>query len=98
RTIVATPDGTAWANPTGTPVLASAGTRGVLAGLLGALLEARLPADGAAVMAAFTHGLGGRIAAARAGWAANSVTAMEVAGALREAVASLHRPEVLPAS
>ena len=34
RTVVATPDGTAWANPTGTPALATAGTGDVLAGLL----------------------------------------------------------------
>ena len=54
------PDGTAWANPTGTPALATAGTGDVLAGLLVSLLAAGLPADRAAVAAAFVHGLAGR--------------------------------------
>ncbi len=40
RTVVASPDGTAWANPTGTPCLATAGTGDVLAGLLVSLLAA----------------------------------------------------------
>ena len=43
RTIVATPDGQAWVNPTGTPALATGGTGDVLAGLLGSLLAAGLP-------------------------------------------------------
>ena len=65
RTVVATPDGTAWVNPTGTPALATAGTGDVLAGLLGSLLAAGLPADRAAVAAAFVHGLAGRRAGRR---------------------------------
>ena len=67
RTVVATPDGTAWANPTGIAALATAGTGDVLAGLLVSLLAAGLPADRAAVAAAFVHGLAGRRAADRVG-------------------------------
>ena len=67
RTVVATPDGTAWANPTGTPALATAGTGDVLAGLLVSLLAAGLPADRAAVAAAFVHGLAGRRGRAQRG-------------------------------
>jgi hydroxyethylthiazole kinase-like uncharacterized protein yjeF len=78
RTIVATPDGRAWANPTGTPVLASGGTGDVLTGLLGSLLAAGLPPERAAVTAAYLHGLAGR-RAARSG----PVTASSVAAALR---------------
>jgi hydroxyethylthiazole kinase-like uncharacterized protein yjeF len=84
RTIVAGPDGAAWVNPTGTPVLATAGTGDVLAGLLGSLLAAGLRPDRAAIAAAYTHGLAGR-AAARGG----PVTAVDVAEALRGAVADL---------
>ena len=65
RTIVATPDGRAWANPTGTPALATGGTGDVLAGLLGSLLAAGLPPERAAVAAAYVHGLAGRRAAER---------------------------------
>jgi hydroxyethylthiazole kinase-like uncharacterized protein yjeF len=98
RTIVATPDGAAWANPTGTAALASAGTGDVLAGLLGSLLAAGLPADRAAVAAAFVHGLAGRYAAAELGPSSAPVTAVEVAAALRPVIASLPRPELLLAS
>jgi hydroxyethylthiazole kinase-like uncharacterized protein yjeF len=84
RTIVATPGGRAWANPTGTPALATGGTGDVLAGLLGSLLAAGLTAERAAVTAAYLHGLAGR-EAARSG----PVSAADVAAALRRAVASV---------
>jgi hydroxyethylthiazole kinase-like uncharacterized protein yjeF len=84
RTVVATPDGRAYANPTGTPALATAGTGDVLAGLLGSLLAAGLPADRAAVAAAYVHGLAGR-RAARDG----PVTSPDVAAALRGTLADL---------
>jgi hydroxyethylthiazole kinase-like uncharacterized protein yjeF len=88
RTIVASPDGTAWANPTGSPALATAGTGDVLAGLLVSLLAAGLPADRAAVAAAYAHGLAGRWAAARAGDGTAPVTARDVAQALPEVIGS----------
>ncbi|GII24215.1 NAD(P)H-hydrate dehydratase [Planosporangium mesophilum] len=78
RTIVATPDGRAYVNPTGTPALATAGTGDVLAGLLGSLLAGGLPPERAAVAAAYAHGLAGRYAAE-----AGPVTASDVVGALR---------------
>jgi len=79
RTLVATPDGRAWANPTGTPALATGGTGDVLTGLLGSLLAAGLSPERAAVTAAYLHGLAGRRAAAVEG----SVTAADVARHLR---------------
>ncbi|MFJ8580213.1 NAD(P)H-hydrate dehydratase [Micromonospora sp. NPDC093277] len=84
RTIIGTPDGRAYANPTGTPVLATGGTGDVLAGLLGSLLAAGLPAERAAAAAAYLHGLAGR-EAARSG----PVTAPDVAAALRPVLARL---------
>jgi hydroxyethylthiazole kinase-like uncharacterized protein yjeF len=86
RTIVAAPDGRVLVNPTGTAVLATGGTGDVLAGLLGALLAGGLPAEHAAVAAAYAHGLAGRRAAE-----GGPVTAADVAGHLREAVGSLTR-------
>jgi ADP-dependent NAD(P)H-hydrate dehydratase / NAD(P)H-hydrate epimerase len=77
RTIVAAPDGRAWANPTGTPMLATGGTGDVLTGLLGSLLAAGLPPERAAFAAAYLHGLAGRRAAA-----AGPVTAAAVASSL----------------
>jgi hydroxyethylthiazole kinase-like uncharacterized protein yjeF len=81
RTIVATPSGEVWANPTGTSALATAGSGDVLAGLLGSLLAAGLPPERAAVAAAYVHGLAGRRAVAE-----GPVTAPDVAAALREVI------------
>ena len=86
RTIVATPAGEVWVNPTGTAHLASGGTGDVLAGLLGSLLAGGVPAPEAAVAAAYAHGLAGRRAAA-----SGPVTAVDVAACLRPAVASIRR-------
>jgi hydroxyethylthiazole kinase-like uncharacterized protein yjeF len=88
RTIVAGPDGTAWANPTGSPALASAGTGDVLAGLLVSLLAAGLPADRAAITAAYTHGLAGRAALDRFGSGPAPVTSTDVAHALPGVIGS----------
>ncbi|BCJ37821.1 bifunctional NAD(P)H-hydrate repair enzyme [Actinocatenispora thailandica] len=84
RTVVATPDGRCLVNSTGTAALATAGSGDVLSGLLGSLLAAGLPADRAAIAAAFAHGLAGREAAGH-----GPVTAMHVLSALRPVVRSL---------
>lgn len=84
RTVVAGPSGEAWVNPTGTPALATGGTGDVLSGLLGSLLAGGLPPVRAAVAAAYAHGLAGRLATTT-----GPVTAVDVAAALRPAIASL---------
>ena len=84
RTVVATPDGRAFVNPTGVPALATGGTGDVLAGLLGSLLAGGLPAAEAAVAAAYAHGQAGPLAASE-----GPVTAADVAGHLRTAVRDL---------
>ncbi|WP_189112596.1 NAD(P)H-hydrate dehydratase [Pilimelia terevasa] len=88
RTVVADPAGETWVSPTGTAALASAGTGDVLAGLLGALLAARVPPLRAAVAAAYLHGRAGRAAAA-----AGAVTAPDVAAALRRVVPRTGEPD-----
>ncbi|MEU5787886.1 NAD(P)H-hydrate dehydratase [Micromonospora purpureochromogenes] len=84
RTVIGTPDGRAYVNPTGTSALATGGTGDVLAGLLGSLLAAGLAPERAAATAAYLHGLAGR-EAARGG----PVTASDVAAALRPVLAPL---------
>jgi hydroxyethylthiazole kinase-like uncharacterized protein yjeF len=84
RTIVAAPSGEVWVNPTGSPVLATAGTGDVLAGLLGSLLAAGVAPVQAAVAAAYVHGLAGRRAALD-----GPATAPDVAHALRPVLADL---------
>jgi hydroxyethylthiazole kinase-like uncharacterized protein yjeF len=62
-TLVAEPGGRAFANPTGTPWLATAGSGDVLSGLIGSLLAAGLEAGPAAAAAAYLHGVAGQLAA-----------------------------------
>jgi hydroxyethylthiazole kinase-like uncharacterized protein yjeF len=85
RTVVAHPDGRAWVNPTGTPALATAGTGDVLGGLLVSLLAAGVPAEQAALAAAYAHGLAGR----EASRGPRPVTAPDVAAALPSVIGSL---------
>jgi hydroxyethylthiazole kinase-like uncharacterized protein yjeF len=62
-TVVAEPEGRAWLVTAGSPVLATAGTGDVLAGVAGAFLAAGLPASQAGALAAHAHGR-----AAALGW------------------------------
>jgi hydroxyethylthiazole kinase-like uncharacterized protein yjeF len=107
RTVVAHPDGRAWVNPTGSAALATAGSGDVLAGLLVSLLAGGLPAERAALAAAYVHGLAGRHAAAPVTLSGGNagplraeltgpaggvpVTAPDVATALRIVIGSLDR-------
>ncbi|WP_117211584.1 NAD(P)H-hydrate dehydratase [Allorhizocola rhizosphaerae] len=84
RTIIASPGGEAWVNPTGTPDLATGGTGDVLGGLLGSLLASGLSPVRAAVMATYVHGQAGRLAAE-----GGPVTAVDVASALRAVIKGL---------
>lgn len=65
-TVVAGAAGT-WVNPTGTPLLATAGSGDVLSGACGALLAGGVEAGEAAVAAAYLHGLAARLAGGPAG-------------------------------
>jgi hydroxyethylthiazole kinase-like uncharacterized protein yjeF len=56
NSLIARPDGETVVNPTGTPLLATAGSGDVLAGVIGALLAAGLDARAAALAGAFLHG------------------------------------------
>jgi hydroxyethylthiazole kinase-like uncharacterized protein yjeF len=79
-TIVATPDGMAYANRTGTPWLATAGSGDVLSGMIGAFLAGGVDAPLAAAVGAFVHGVAGQIAAA-----SGPPSSVDVLGALRAA-------------
>ncbi|MDP7168893.1 MAG: NAD(P)H-hydrate dehydratase [Nitrospinota bacterium] len=67
RTIIATPGGSAWLNPTGNPALASGGTGDILAGVVGGLLAQGISSEGALVAGTYLHGAAGDIAANRIG-------------------------------
>jgi ADP-dependent NAD(P)H-hydrate dehydratase / NAD(P)H-hydrate epimerase len=61
-TLVADPQGPVAVNPTGTPLLATAGSGDVLSGVIGSYLAAGLAARDAAMCGAYLHGLAARLA------------------------------------
>ncbi|MEO1366234.1 MAG: NAD(P)H-hydrate dehydratase, partial [Acidobacteriota bacterium] len=70
RTLVASPDGELWINPTGNAGMATGGSGDVLAGLLGALLAQGYDAPAAAALGVYLHGLAGDLAVEKTGRAA----------------------------
>ncbi len=89
HTLVAAPTGEVAANPTGTPLLATAGSGDVLAGLVGALLAAGLAPREAAVAGAWLHGAAAERLAPSLGDA--GLLAHEVADAVPRVRAALQR-------
>lgn len=79
-TLVATPEGEVWINPTGNPGMATGGTGDVLTGLIAALLAQGLTPRDAALAGAYVHGLAGDLVAERLG--TRGLTAGELADAL----------------
>jgi NAD(P)H-hydrate epimerase len=83
RTVVAAPDGAARINPTGSPVLATAGTGDVLTGAIGGLLARGVDPFAAAWSGAYLHGLAGMAAGRVLG---EGTVAGDVAERLPEAI------------
>ncbi|ASU85625.1 bifunctional ADP-dependent NAD(P)H-hydrate dehydratase/NAD(P)H-hydrate epimerase [Nocardiopsis gilva YIM 90087] len=86
-TIVAEPGRPAVVNPTGTPLLATAGSGDVLSGLIGSLLAGGLTPREAALCGAYLHGLAARVANNGA-----PVSASDLLEALPRAIQAVRRP------
>src|SRR5205823_5851946 len=84
RTLIAHPDGTVWANPTGNPGMATGGTGDILTGMVAGMM-AQHPGDifEAVVAAVYLHGLAGDIARETMG--EHSMVATDLLRALPEA-------------
>ncbi|WP_224360924.1 NAD(P)H-hydrate dehydratase [Hyalangium versicolor] len=67
RTLIASPDGEIYVNPTGNPGMATGGSGDVLSGICGAFLAQGLRVPEAIWAAVYTHGLAGDLAAERRG-------------------------------
>lgn len=80
-TLIADAGGMAFANPTGTPWLGTAGSGDVLSGLIGALLASGMSARLAAASGAYLHGVAGQLAASD-----GPPTAVDVLNAIRPAI------------
>ncbi len=87
HTLVAAPGGEVAVNPTGTPLLATAGSGDVLAGLVGALLAGGLEPRAAAVSGTWLHGAAAEALASRLGDA--GLLAREAADAVPGVLAAL---------
>ncbi|MDK2897021.1 MAG: ADP-dependent NAD(P)H-hydrate dehydratase / NAD(P)H-hydrate epimerase [Candidatus Atribacteria bacterium] len=60
-TLVATPEGELWVNPTGDPALATAGSGDVLTGMIAAFMAQGLSPRDSALVGVFLHGLTGEL-------------------------------------
>ncbi len=87
RTVIASPEGKSFINPTGTPGMAKAGTGDVLTGMLAGLLAQGLQPLDAALLGVYLHGLAGELAAARFGL--HSMLASDMHGTIGEAMRDL---------
>jgi NAD(P)H-hydrate epimerase len=67
RTLIASPDGEIYVNPTGNPGMATGGSGDVLSGICGAFLGQGLRLPDAIWTAVYAHGLAGDLAAQRRG-------------------------------
>ena len=90
RTIVATPDGSVYINPTGNAGMATGGTGDLLTGMIAAWLAQLLDAEAACRLAVFLHGAAGDLAEADEGQV--SMTATDVLGYLGDALNKLINP------
>ncbi|MFL6239917.1 MAG: NAD(P)H-hydrate dehydratase [Actinomycetes bacterium] len=86
--LVADPDGATRVNPTGTPLLGTAGSGDVLSGAIGALLAAGLGSLDAATVGAYLHGMSARLAGASGA----TISAADVLAHWHEAVATVLLP------
>jgi len=84
RTIIATPDGHVFINPTGSAGLATGGTGDVLTGMIAAWLAQLLDAEAACRLAVFVHGAAGDLAEGSVGQVA--MTATDVVARLGDAL------------
>lgn len=95
RTLVATPAGTVFINPTGNPGMATGGTGDVLTGVVAAWLAQLRDAEAACRLGVYLHGAAGDLAAGDEGQVA--MTAQDVVARLGDAVLELTAQRRRPA-
>jgi ADP-dependent NAD(P)H-hydrate dehydratase / NAD(P)H-hydrate epimerase len=87
RTLIATPDGKVFINPTGTAGMATGGTGDVLTGMLAAALAQLLDPEAACRLAVYLHGAAGELAEADEGEV--SMTAGDLVNHIGDAILEL---------
>jgi len=84
RTVIATPEGRIWVNPTGNAGMATGGSGDVLTGAIAGLLAQGLDAERSAAAGVYMHGLAGDLAAQKEG--AAGLIAGDIIRCLPEAI------------
>ena len=87
RTVIATPTGRVFINPTGNPGMATAGTGDVLTGMIAAWLAQLLDAEAACRLSVFLHGAAGDLAESSCGQIA--MTSADLLDRLGDSVSAL---------
>jgi NAD(P)H-hydrate epimerase len=87
RTLIATPEGSVFINPTGNAGMATGGTGDVLTGVVAAWLAQLLDAEAACKLAVYLHGMAGDLAEADEGEV--SMTSADLAAHLGDAILEL---------
>ncbi len=87
RTVIATPEGRVFINPTGNAGMATGGTGDVLTGMIAAFLAQLLDAEAACRLAVFLHGMAGDLAQESEGEVA--MTASDLLARIGEAILDL---------
>ena len=94
RTIVATPEGKVFINPTGNAGMATGGTGDVLTGVIAAWLAQLLDAEAACRLGVFLHGTAGDLAESRYGQVPMTATdVLDLLGSALRYVTTGERPE-----
>jgi NAD(P)H-hydrate epimerase len=91
HTVVASPDGDVFINPTGNQAMATAGAGDVLSGIIGALLAQHVKPFDAAVAGVYLHGAAGDMAAGLIG--DSGIVAGEIAALVPTAISKLRSGE-----
>jgi NAD(P)H-hydrate epimerase len=94
RTVIATPEGRVFINPTGNPGMATGGTGDILTGMIAAWLAQLLDAEAACRLSVFLHGAAGDLAEAQVGQSA--MIATDLLDELGSALAALTEPRTKP--
>jgi hydroxyethylthiazole kinase-like uncharacterized protein yjeF len=90
RTVIATPEGRVYVNPTGNPGMATGGTGDVLTGMIAAWLAQLLDAEAACRLSVFLHGVAGDMAEVSEGQTA--MIATDLIALLGDALTQINSP------
>jgi len=94
RSVIATPNGHIYINPTGNPGMSSGGMGDVLTGVIAGLLAQNYTAVEACILGTFIHGLSGDMASEKIG--KSGITATDIANGIPSAIQGIHLTEIEP--